>query len=153
MAHYGLQGVGDSPGYDSFSGDYGSTVFQNTDGTFTVSPPDETSYTVMPSPGYATPNDPTPQERTAIITANPADPVDLSWLSKLADAVPKALQLYNAQQIAALNIERARAGRPPLNPGIYGPQVGVGLNPGTQNLVLYGALALGALMLLRKKGR
>lgn len=95
---------------------------------------------------------PTPAQAATIAAANPSSPGALDWLDKLAAAVPKALQLYNAQQIASVNVKRAQQGLPALNPAMYGPQVGVGMNPQTQSMVLMGAVGLAAVMLLKGKG-
>lgn len=57
--------------------------------------------------------------------------------------------ISNAQQINAINIQRAAAGLPPINPPLTsGPTVNVGLSQNTQTLLLYGALAVGALILV-----
>lgn len=75
------------------------------------------------------------------------------WLKMISEAAPKVLQLWNAQQVADINIARAQRGLPPLNPAAYGPQVGVTLPAGTSNMLLYGALAVGAFMILGQRRR
>lgn len=142
-----------------FYDDYGNFVESTGDGAndYTITPmPNTTDMTgayvddtpTAPSTG----GNPTSQQTVAVKAADPSNPADLSWLDKLANAVPKALQLYNAQQIAAVNVERAKRGQSAINPAMYSPQVGVGMDAGTQNLVLFGALGLGALLLLGGKG-
>jgi hypothetical protein len=73
-----------------------------------------------------------------------------SWLDALSSAAPKILAGLNAYQISQINIDRARRGLPAINAAAYGPQIGVGLNLGSSNLLLYGALAIGAMMLIKK---
>lgn len=76
----------------------------------------------------------------------------VDWFDKLIDNAPKILAAFNAQQIAQINVDRASRGLPPINATAYGPQIGVGLNPATQTLVMYAALGFGALYLLKRKG-
>ena len=83
----------------------------------------------------------------------PASATETDWLKMISEAAPKVLQLWNAQQIAQVNIERAQRGLAPLNPAGYGPQVALTMPAGTQQMLLYGAIGLGAFMLLNKKGR
>lgn len=73
------------------------------------------------------------------------------WFDKLVNAAPKLLATYNAQQIASVNADRARRNLPPINASLYGPQVGVGMDPSTQQMVLFGALGVAAVMLITKK--
>lgn len=75
--------------------------------------------------------------------------------------VPQVLQYQTQQQILDMNIERAKQGLPPIDPGVVAPQVKVihdvapeyrpailaGANMG--NMLLWGGLALGAFMLVR----
>lgn len=117
------------------------TAGQNPYGTVTVAPVAVTATGAPTADQAAT---------IAQLAAKTNDPASVGWLSALANAVPKALQLYNAQQIAAVNIQRAQQGLAPLNPALYGPQVGVALSPGTSSLILYGAIGLGALVLIKK---
>lgn len=144
-------------GYD-FYDDYGNLVHEEEDGTLTLIPPSDTDYYVTPDAIISIPTTPadttgrpTVTQAAAIAAANPASSSVVDWLKALAEAVPKALQLYNAQQIAAVNVKRAQSGLAPLNAGLYGPQVGVGMNADTQRMMIYGALGIGALLLLSKK--
>ena len=71
-----------------------------------------------------------------------------SW----ADIVKLGLTTLQTAQINQINVERARRGLPPLDTAQYtGVGVRVGLNPQTQQLLIYGGLALLAVMLLRRR--
>lgn len=75
--------------------------------------------------------------------------------------VPQVLQYKTQQQILDMNVERAKAGLPPIDPGVIAPQVKVihdvapEFRPailaagGMGNMLLWGGLALGAFMLVR----
>ena len=58
----------------------------------------------------------------------------------------------SAMQLNQINVARAQKGLPPINAAAYGPQVGVGLNAQTSQLLMYIALGLGAVMLLKRRG-
>jgi hypothetical protein len=77
----------------------------------------------------------------------------LTWMEKLAAQLPAIAAFLNSQQLARVNVERAKRGQPPLNTGAYGPQVGVQLDPGTKQFATYALLGVGAFMLLNKRGR
>lgn len=89
-----------------------------------------------------------PSTLAAMDTSNPTN---VSWLDSLISALPAVSTFITSQQLAQINIERARKGMPALNPAQYAPQVGVGLNPQTRQMLMWGALGLGAFLLL--KGR
>ena len=72
--------------------------------------------------------------------------------AQLATSALTALQTYQLNQI---NVQRASQGLPPLNTAAYGTGINVGLNAQTQQLVIYGGLALLAVLLvnsLTKRG-
>lgn len=89
-------------------------------------------------------------------------PVAPSLADKVKDLVLGVSQAYltyeqmQAQKkVMALQLERARAGLPPLDInmeqyGLTGPQVSVGLSPTTRNLLIAGGIGLGAVYLLPK---
>lgn len=83
----------------------------------------------------------TPDEYNAGTSAGVTD-----WQSLLT-AVGGAVSAWQLNQI---NIGRAQKGLPPINSAAYGPQVGVGLNAQTTQLIMYVALGLGAIMLLKR---
>lgn len=67
-----------------------------------------------------------------------------SWVDTLQKVVPIIAQGYQQKQLLDIQVSRARAGLPPLDPSSYAPGVNVGLNPDTRNLVLIlGGLAVG----------
>ena len=71
------------------------------------------------------------------------------WLN-LASSALTALQTYQLNQI---NVNRARQGLPPLNTASYASGINVGLNPQTQQLVMYGGIALLAILLINSMKR
>ncbi len=64
--------------------------------------------------------------------------------------IQKLIAGYNSQQLFELNLQRANQGLPPLNAAQYAPQVAVGLNADTQQLLIYGGLAVLAYFLLKR---
>ena len=78
-----------------------------------------------------------------------------SYLDTLTRIMQSLTMTYQQQQLMQLNIARARAGQPPVDIAAYsGIGVNVGLSQGTQQLVMYGGLALLALLAFRTvKGR
>jgi hypothetical protein len=79
-------------------------------------------------------------------------PVDSSqgapstWL----DLINKGLTIYQTQQLNQINVERARMGLPPIDTSQYtGVGVRVGIAPQTQQLLIYGGLALLAVMVFQ----
>lgn len=71
-------------------------------------------------------------------------------LDDITNLVRQGLVVFNSQRVFDMNLERAALGLPPIPVSLAAPTVNVGLNADTQKLVLYGALALGAVMLLGK---
>src|SRR5437899_4979265 len=55
-------------------------------------------------------------------TTGPAD-----WLGAISGALPKISAFLTAEQLAQVNIDRAKKGLPALQTSQYAPQVGVGL--------------------------
>jgi hypothetical protein len=72
-----------------------------------------------------------------------------NWLDDLTAALPKISAFVTAEQLAQINIERAKKGMPALNTSTYGPQVGVSLDPKMQKMIMYAALGLGGLVVLK----
>jgi len=66
------------------------------------------------------------------------------WATLAAQALT-AIQTFQLNQI---NVNRARQGLPPLNTAAYSTGINVGLNPQTQQLVIYGGIALLAILLI-----
>jgi len=66
--------------------------------------------------------------------------------TRIATSLGLGVQQY---QLMALNVQRAREGKPPIDVATYsGAGVNVGLSAGTQQLVTYAGLALIGLVLL-----
>lgn len=77
-----------------------------------------------------------------------------SFLSSLVSALPSVSSFLTAQQLAQVNVQRAKQGLPALQTSQYAPQVGVNVAPATMNTLLIGAIAVaGILVFLGKKKR
>ncbi len=75
-----------------------------------------------------------------------------SWLTTIQKIVPALAMTAQQAQLMSLNIERAKKGLPPIDITKYtGVGVNVGLSPSTQNLVIFGGLALLAVLFLKGK--
>lgn len=82
---------------------------------------------------------------------------DITWQSVLRDAV----NVYGAVQqgrlyedLAQINLERARQGLPPIDTSAYQQGLAVGLDPATRQILqmaVIGLLGLGALWLIMRK--
>lgn len=69
-----------------------------------------------------------------------------SWL----DLLGKGLTTLQTYQLNQINVERAKLGLPPIDTSAYtGVGVRVGLSPQTQQLVIYGGLALLAVLVFQ----
>lgn len=75
-----------------------------------------------------------------------------SIISAISRAMTMVAMTEYQRQILKTQLERARQGLPPLQPSEYAPAVNVGLSPQTRSLLIYGGLALVAVMLLRRRG-
>ena len=96
----------------------------------------------------------------------PAPAPEPSWADKLFSFAEKAIPAYFAYEtqkdVSKINVERAKQGMPPVDPGAIAPQVKVvhdvsapmqreiqQFKLGGVNLLLWGGLALGAFFLIR----
>ena len=93
------------------------------------------------------------------------DTAGTGWADKVLDfakeAVPAYFQFKTQRDIMDMNIERAKRGQPPIDPGVVAPQVKVihDVPPQVQteirrftapaNLLLWGGVAVGAFFLLQ----
>jgi hypothetical protein len=74
-----------------------------------------------------------------------------SWIDTLTKLVPALTMTVQQVQLMQLNIERAKNGLPPIDIASYsGVGVNVGLSPATRNLLIYGGIALVAVLLLTR---
>lgn len=76
-----------------------------------------------------------------------------SWMTALARLLPAVAATYQQKQILDIQVQRAQQGLPPLNASQYAAGFQVGLSDDTKNLLIYGAIAIGALLLLMPKRR
>lgn len=73
-----------------------------------------------------------------------------SYIDTLARIMTSLAMTAQQVQLMRINIENARNGRPPIDTALYsGIGVNVGLNSGTQQLVMWGGIALLAILALR----
>lgn len=72
------------------------------------------------------------------------------WLDSITKALPGVSAFLTAEQLAQVNIKRAKAGQPPLQTSQYAPQVGVGLDQQTKSFITIGGLALAGFLILPK---
>jgi hypothetical protein len=80
------------------------------------------------------------------VTADIKQSTATSW----ADVVKQGLTAVQTYQLNQINVERARMGLPPIDTSAYtGVGVRVGLAPQTQQLLVYGGLALLAVMVFQ----
>lgn len=64
-----------------------------------------------------------------------------SWIDTLSRILPSILASVQQKQLLDVQIERARAGLPPLDVSQYTPGVSVGLSQSTKDLIMYGGIA------------
>lgn len=75
-----------------------------------------------------------------------------SIISAIGRAMTTVAMADYQRRILNAQLDRARQGQPPLQPSEYAPAINVGLSPQTRNLLIYGGLALAAVLLLRRRG-
>lgn len=69
-----------------------------------------------------------------------------TWYDALARLLPVLASTYQQKQLLSVQVERARAGLPPLDASNYAPGVNVGLSPELQRtLIIGGVVVLGLL--------
>ena len=74
-----------------------------------------------------------------------------SWIDTLTKLVPALTLTVQQIQLMQLNIARAEKGLPPIDIASYsGIGVNVGLSPATRNLLIYGGIALVAVLFLTR---
>lgn len=80
------------------------------------------------------------------IPVDPSQSGATSWL----DLLSKGLTTLQTYQLNQINVERAKLGLPPIDTSQYtGVGVRVGLAPQTQQLLIYGGLALLAVLVFQ----
>ena len=90
-----------------------------------------------------------PQGSVAATSSTPGA-APSSWLTSLTSALPSVASFLTAEQIAQVNVSRAKQGLPALPAANYAPAVGVSVSPQTSQMIMYGALAVGALFIVPK---
>lgn len=71
------------------------------------------------------------------------------WISAISRAMGTVAMADYQRRLLNVQLERARQGLPPLNSSQYG--VGVNVEAPQLNLLILGGLALGAVLLLRRR--
>lgn len=98
----------------------------------------------------------------ALTSGVPSSQVDQASAQNGGDLIASISQLlqtglltYTQIQFLNANLERAKAGLPPLNASDYSPSVNVGLDPKIRDLLIYGGVAFIGVYLFTtlKKGR
>ena len=86
------------------------------------------------------------EDTNRAIQAEPGQSASQSWI----DLIGKGLTAVQTYQLNQINVERAKMGLPPIDTSAYtGVGVRVGLAPQTQQLIIYGGLALLAVMVFQ----
>jgi len=77
-----------------------------------------------------------------------------SWTDTLQRILPALATTYQQHQLLQIQVDRAKAGLPPLDATQYAAGVQLGIAPGTQKLLMWGGAALAGLLALNLlKGR
>ena len=76
-------------------------------------------------------------------------PITAPGGTSISDAITGAIAAVNAEATYLTDQIRAAKNLPPSTPGA--PGITVGLSPATQNLVIYGGIALAAFLFLRRR--
>jgi len=76
-----------------------------------------------------------------------------SWMDSITRLLPVLASTYQQKQLLAVQVERAKAGLPPLDVSQYAAGVNVGISPDTQKLIMYGGVALLAVVWMMSRGR
>lgn len=77
---------------------------------------------------------------------------DFNW-SQVPNWIKDIQLAVNTQKLLNLNIQRAAAGLPPITSQAVAPTVNFGVSADTQKMLLYGAIALGAVFLISRRKR
>lgn len=72
-----------------------------------------------------------------------------TWIDTLQRVLPALVTTYQQKQILSIQMERARAGLPPLPNSDFGTQVSVGLDAQTRQYLMIGGIGLAALLAWR----
>lgn len=72
-----------------------------------------------------------------------------TWTDTLQRMLPVLAMTWQQREILQIQLERAKAGLPPLPNSDFGAQVSVGLDPTTRKYLMVGALGLAGLLAWR----
>lgn len=74
-----------------------------------------------------------------------------SWMDTLARSLPIIAATVQQKQILDIQVQRAKAGLPPLDASQYAAGVNIGLSPEVQKILIMGAVGIGAVILLARR--
>lgn len=76
-----------------------------------------------------------------------------SWYDTLARAIPLLVATAQQKQLLDVQVQRAKAGLPPLNVAQYSAGAQVGLSSDTKTFLTWALVGLGGVYLLSRRGR
>lgn len=78
-----------------------------------------------------------------------------SWMDSIIRVLPAIFATEQQRRLLQVQVERARAGQPPLDVLQHTPGVSVGITPATQRMLLWGGVGLLGLvwMVTQRRGR
>lgn len=103
----------------------------------------------VPSDAYSVQLDAIAPNATAVIADQQAP--GESWMQTLTRSLPILTATYQQRQLLQVQVDRARAGLPPLDVSNYGAGVQIGLSKDTKNMLLYGGIGIAALFVFAKR--
>lgn len=88
-----------------------------------------------------------------VVRDESGNPVEATDYSAIGDLVTKGIALLNAQQVFQLNLSRLQQGLQPIPTQYAAPTLNLGVSGVNTQMLLFGALAIGALAMFAGKRR
>lgn len=76
-----------------------------------------------------------------------------SWMDTLQRTLPVLAATYQQKQILGIQLARAQAGLPPLDPAALGVGVSVGISPELKQMLVIGGIGLAAVIFMSRGRR
>lgn len=76
-----------------------------------------------------------------------------SWMDTLQRTLPVLTATYQQKQILGIQLARAQAGLPPLDPSALGVGVSVGVSPELKQMLVLGSIGLAAVIFMSRGKR